>query len=241
VSYTFVETVVLLPSGGQIRPVGKSFFKKLKRAVTLPKKMNSVKDLKKVLTLKNIISIAASFIIPGIGALIVQAAITASDIAKARDQNKKIKQAAKLANEKDEVAVVQLTESFKALKAESDKFRAARGLKPLDVTLPDIDKSTPEQIEAAFTTLQNDATAIFEAENRPTTSPSSSPANTPQMSAVTAPQMTVSDRSFTTSPSSTGSSSTTPGTPSQTNKTLIYSGIAVVGLGVLYFLTRNRK
>jgi len=228
--YTFVETVVLLPPGGQIRPLGKSFFSKLKRAVTLPKKMNSVKDLKKVLTLKNIIGVAASFIVPGIGSLIVQAAITASDVAKAQDQNKKIKQAAKLAKEKDEVAVVQLTESFKALKAESDKFRAARGLKPLDVTLPDISKSTPEAIEAAFTTLQNDATAIFEEENRSKTLQPS-----PSSTTVTLP------RSSSTSPSSSGSSSTTPDTPSQTNKTLIYSGIAVIGLGALYFLTRNRK
>jgi len=213
---SFVETVVVLPPGGQIRPLGKSLLSKLKRAVTLPKKMNSVKDLKKVLTLKNIVGIAASFIVPGIGSLIVQAAITASDVAKAQDQNKKIKQAAKLAKEKDEVAVVQLTESFKSLKAESDKFRAARGLKPLDVTLPDIAKSTPEQIEAAFTTLQQDATAIFEAEKSGKTS-------------------------LAGSSSSTGSSSTTPGTLSSTNKTLIYSGIAIVGIGALYFLTRKRK
>jgi hypothetical protein len=190
--------------------------KALKRAVTLPKKMNSVKDLKKVLTLKNIVGVAASFIVPGIGSLVVQAAITASDIAKAQDQNKKIKQAAALAKKKDEVAVVQLTQSFKTLKAESDKFRAARGLKPLTTTLPDIAKSTPEQIEAAFTTLQKDATAIFEAEERAKTS-------------------------FARSSSSTGSSSTTPGTLSSTNKTLIYSGIAVVGIGALYFLTRKRK
>jgi hypothetical protein len=215
-SYTFVETVVVLPPDGQIHPVGKSLWKKLKRAFTLPKKMNSVKDLKKVATLKNIVGVAASFILPGVGSLIVNAAITASDIAKAQDQNKKIKQAAALAKKKDEAAVVQLTESFKSLKAESDKFRAARGLKPLDVTLPDIAKSTPEQIEAAFTTLQQDATAIFEAEKSGKTS-------------------------FAGSSSSTGSSLTTPGTVSSTNKTLIYSGIAAVGIGALYFLTRKRK
>jgi len=212
-NFSFVETVVVLPPSGQIRPVG--IFKKLKkafkRAITLPKKMNSVKDLKKVATLKNIVGIASSFILPGVGSLIVNAAITASDVVKAQEQNKKIKQAAALAAKKDQAAVVQIKESFKTLKAESDKFRAARGLKPLTTTLPDIAKSTPEQIEAAFTTLQKDATAIFEAEERAKTSFAGS------------------------------SSSTTPGTLSSTNKALIYGGIAVVGLGSLYFLTRKRK
>jgi hypothetical protein len=199
---TFVETVSVLRPDGQIRPVGFNIGKMFKRAVTLPKKLNSVKDMKKVLTLKNIVGVAASFIAPGVGSLVVNAAITASDVAKAQAQNKKIKQAAALAAKKDKAAIIQITESFKTLKAESDKFRAARGLKPLDVTLPDITKSTPEAIEAAFTTLQNDAAAILDAESR---------------------------------------GETPSGTSSGTNKTVLFAGAAVAGLGLLYFILRKRK
>ena len=212
----FVETVTFVPRSDVIQPVGKPFWEKagkaIKRAVTLPKKMNSVEDAKKLATLKNIVGVAASFIVPGIGSLVVNAAITASDIAKAQDQNKKIKQAAALAAKKDAAAVVQITESFKALKTESDNFRAARGLKPLPVTLPDLVKSTPEAIEAAFTTLQNDAAAILEAEKK---------SNIVSVDA-------------TGSPSSTSTGTTT-------NKTLLYAGAGVVGLGLLYFILRKRK
>jgi hypothetical protein len=199
---TFVETVSVLRPDGQIRPVGLNIGKMLKRAVTLPKKMNSLKDAKKLATLKNIVGVAASVIAPGVGSLVANAAITASDIAKAQAQNKKIKQAAALAAKKDKAAIIQITESFKTLKAESDKFRAARGLKPLDVTLPDITKSTPEAIEAAFTTLQNDAAAILDAESR---------------------------------------GETPSGTSSGANKTVLFAGAAVAGLGLLYFILRKRK
>jgi hypothetical protein len=198
---TFVETVSVLRPDGQIRPVG-NLFKKLKRAVTLPKKMNSLKDAKKLATLKNIVGVAASVIAPGVGSLVANAAITASDVAKAQAQNKKIKQAADLAAKKDKAAIIQITESFKTLKAESDKFRAARGLKPLDVTLPDITKSTPEAIEAVFVALQNDAAAILDAESR---------------------------------------GETPSGGSSGTNKTVLFAGAAVAGLGLLYFILRKRK
>ncbi len=154
----FIETVTLLPYSNTVQPAG-SFFKSLKKAI-------SIKSIKKFATIKNITSVVAGVVLPGAGALLVDAAITASDIAKGQQAKKKIKTAAAAAAKKDAAAVQQIKDGFAALKAESDTFRAARGLSPLNVTLPDITKATPEQIEAAFTALQNDAAAITEAESK---------------------------------------------------------------------------
>jgi LPXTG-motif cell wall-anchored protein len=158
----FIETVTFVSPSGAVQPVGgwfKNVTKKLKKVV-------SIKGVKKLATIKNIAGVAASIVAPGVGSLVVNAAITASDVAKGQQQAKKVKEAAKAAAAKDAAAVKQITDGFATLKAESDKFRAARGLPPLNVSLPDITKSTPEQIEAAFTTLQNDAASIVEAEKK---------------------------------------------------------------------------
>ena len=137
--------------------MGGGFFKKLK-------KMVSIKGIKKMATIKNIVGVVASVAVPGVGGALVNAAITASDVAKGQQQAKKLKKAAKDAAAKDAAAVKQIQDGFKSLKDASDQFRTERGLPPLDVTLPDVTKATAEQIEAAFTTLQNDAQAIADAE-----------------------------------------------------------------------------
>jgi hypothetical protein len=153
----FIETVTFVPHSGSLQPVGGGFFKKLK-------KMVSIKGIKKMATIKNIVGVVASVAVPGVGGALVNAAITASDVAKGQQQAKKLKKAAKDAAAKDAAAVKQIKDGFKSLKDASDKFRTERGLPPLNVTLPDVTKATPEQIEAAFTTLQNDAQAIADAE-----------------------------------------------------------------------------
>jgi len=199
----FIETVTFVSDSGTVQPVG--FLKALKRAVTLPKKMNSLKDAKKLATIKNITGIVASVALPGVGGVLVNAAITASDIAKGQEQAKKVKEATKQAAAKDAAAIKQIQDGFASLKSQSDQFRAARGLPPLNITLPDITKAAPEMIEAAFTTLQNDAQAITAAEAK---------GQTVSASGVV----------------SSGS-----------NKTILYAGAAIVGLGAIYFLTRKRK
>ena len=153
----FIETVTFVSPSGAVQPVGGGFFKKLK-------KMVSIKGIKKMATIKNIVGVVASVAVPGVGGALVNAAITASDVAKGQQQAKKLKKAAKDAAAKDAAAVKQIKDGFKSLKDASDQFRAERGLPPLDVTLPDVTKATAEQIEAAFTTLQNDAQAIADAE-----------------------------------------------------------------------------
>lgn len=152
----FVEPVVFVgPS--TIQPVGlslKKIVKKIKKAV------------KKIA--KPLIGVVASVALPGVGGLLVNGAMTAVDIQKAKKEQKKVIAAAKKA---DAAAIKQVTDAYDKLKTESDAFRAQRGLPPMPRALPDLKSAKPEQVELAFSTLQDDAAAILARETaKPVTS-----------------------------------------------------------------------
>lgn len=145
-----IDPVVFVRPG--VQPVG-GLFKKIKKAV---KKVG--KAIKKVA--KPLIGVVASVALPGIGGVLVNTAMTAADVAKAKKERDKLKDAAKKAAAADATVIKQITDGYNRLKAESDAFRAQRGLPPLPRALPDLKNATPEQVERAFVVLQDDAAAI---------------------------------------------------------------------------------
>jgi hypothetical protein len=141
-----VSYVVISPlrTSAGIQPVGKSIFKKLKKAL-------SIKGIKKLATIKNVVGIVASVVAPGIGGVIVNGAITTLDIKKAQDSAKKAKKSGK-----KEVAAQaqQITDKFDSLKEQYDAQRKRAGLPPSDVKLPDLTNASVAQIQSAFDTIQ---------------------------------------------------------------------------------------
>ena len=205
-----IDNVVYVDdSGNEIDAVG-GWFSKLKKSL-------SIKKIKKALTIKNVVGAVASIALPGAGSLIVNAAITASDIKKGQDNAKKIKQAAAAAAKKDATAIKKITESFNALKKQSTEFRAQYGLPPASIVLPDLKKATAAQIEKAFADLQADATAVA--------ARAANPGNP-----VAATEAQVAAKMALESGSS--SVSKTP---------YIVAGGAVLLLGAVYFATRKRR
>lgn len=161
-----VENVAYVSDNG-IQPVG-SFFKKLGNSIK--KRVKKVGEVVKKVA-KPALGVVASVALPGVGGVLVNAAMTAADVAKAKKERDKLKDAAKKAKAADAAAIRQITDGYNRLKAESDAFRRARGLQPLPRALPDLRKATQEQVERAFTVLQDDAAAIIARENaRPVTS-----------------------------------------------------------------------
>jgi hypothetical protein len=169
--YVIDPVVYVTPNGNTIQPVG-GIFKKIKKAL---KKVG--KAIKKVA--KPLIGVVASVALPGIGGVLVNTAMTAADVAKAKKEQKKVKEAAKKAAAADAAAIKQITDSFNNLKKESDAFRAQRGLPPLNVKLPDLKTATPEMVEKAFTTLQDDAAALVARESATTVTSTSGQAIDP--------------------------------------------------------------
>jgi hypothetical protein len=205
-----IDNVVYVDdSGNEIDAVG-GWFSKLKKSL-------SIKKIKKALTIKNVVGAVASIALPGAGSLIVNAAITASDIKKGQDNAKKIKQAAAAAAKKDATAIKKITESFNALKKQSTEFRAQYGLPPASIVLPDLKKATAAQIEKAFADVQADATAVA--------ARAANPGNP-----VAATEAQVAAKMALESGSS--SVSKTP---------YIVAGGAVLLLGAVYFATRKRR
>jgi hypothetical protein len=201
-TYIVNKVVYVDRDGNAIQPVGGGWLKKTIKKIK--------KGVKKFATIKNIVGVVASVALPGVGGALVNAGLTATDIAKQKQQQKK---AIKKAKEADAAAIKQVTDSFDKLKAESDKFRADRGLSPLNVTLPDLKTATPEMVEKAFSALQDDAAALLAAENNRTV---------------------VSSTGDKVSPSG----EVTPA--SGTSKAMIIAGAALIGVGAIYFLTRKR-
>jgi hypothetical protein len=147
----FIEPVVFVRR--HTVPVG--FLKKVGKF--LKRQVNSIKK-----RIKPILGVVASIALPGVGGLIVNGAMTAADVAKAKKERDKLKKAAAAAAKADAEAIRQIKEGYARFKAESDAFRKTRNLPPLPSTLPvDLTKATPEEVERAFVVLQDDAAAIL--------------------------------------------------------------------------------
>ena len=160
--YIVDPVVFITPGGARVEPVGGGFGKfvtKLKKTI---KKVQKVIDpISQTKLGKKIDKIAepvgravASFYTFGLS----DVAFTAADIAERKEMMKQLKAAAA---KKDATTIKQIKTAYSNLKAESDKFRAERGLEPLPATLPDLKKAKPSEVEAAFAALQDDAAAII--------------------------------------------------------------------------------